>query len=75
MLFGFDMVIARSVVANAVSLAFCTLVNTALHRSLARRAPTEQKALDGRPSFVAVVALLYGVSLVATTAAIAVANA
>ena len=60
--------------ANAVALAFCTLVNTALHRSLARRSPADTAGVAGRPAFVTVVAVLYGVSLVATTAAIAVAN-
>ena len=57
-------------VANAVAVAFCTVVNTAVHRSLAlngRRAPG--------PSFAAVVAAMYGISLVATTAAIALADA
>jgi putative flippase GtrA len=61
--------------ANAAALAFCTLVNTALHRSLARRSPAAATRTDGRPSFVTVIAVLYGVSLVATTAAIAVTNA
>ena len=61
--------------ANAVALAFCTLVNTALHRSLARRSPTDAVGVAGRPSFVTVVAVLYGVSLLATTGAIAVAQA
>jgi putative flippase GtrA len=58
--------------ANAAALAFCTLVNTALHRSLARRSPA---ARPSPPSFVMVIAVLYGVSLAATTAAIAVAGA
>ena len=61
--------------ANAIALAFCTLVNTALHRSLARRCPADAVGVAGRPSFVTVVAVLYGVSLLATTGAIAVANA
>ena len=61
--------------ANAGALAFCTLVNTILHRSLAHRSPADAAGLAGRPSFVAVVAALYGVSLVATTVAIATANA
>jgi putative flippase GtrA len=61
--------------ANAVALAFCTLVNTALHRSLARRSPADAVGVTGRPSFVTVVAVLYGVSLLATTGAIAVADA
>jgi hypothetical protein len=61
--------------ANAAALAFCTLVNTALHRSLARRSPADRPGLAGRPSFVTVVAVLYGVSLVATTVAIALATA
>jgi putative flippase GtrA len=62
--------------ANAAALAFCTLVNTALHRSLARRRAVDPSASRASmPSFVLVVAVLYTVSLVATTAAIAVANA
>ncbi|HXN60869.1 MAG TPA: glycosyltransferase [Acidimicrobiales bacterium] len=58
--------------ANAAALAFCTLVNTALHRSLARRS---RGARPRRPSFAMVIAVLYGVSLAATSAAIAVAGA
>ena len=61
--------------ANASALAFCTLVNTALHRSLARRSPAGVRSVSGQPSFVTVIAVLYGVSLLATTGAIAVANA
>ena len=61
--------------ANAVALAFCTLINTALHRSLARRSRTGREGTSAQPSFAAVVVVLYGVSLVATTAAIAVAGA
>ncbi|MGO8824040.1 MAG: glycosyltransferase [Acidimicrobiales bacterium] len=61
--------------ANAVALAFCTLINTTLHRSLARRSRSGQEGPSAQPSFAAVVAVLYGVSLVATTAAIAVAGA
>jgi hypothetical protein len=61
--------------ANATALAFCTLVNTTLHRSLARHSPASLIDDPGRPSFVTVIAVLYGVSLVATTAAIAIANA
>ncbi len=61
--------------ANAVALALCTLVNTALHRSLAGRSRRDTAGSTGRPSFLTVVAVLYCVSLVATTAAIAVANA
>jgi hypothetical protein len=51
------------------------LVNTALHRSLARRPPADGVGVAGRPSFVTVVAVLYGVSLLATTGAIAVTDA
>jgi hypothetical protein len=61
--------------ANAVALAICTLVNTALHRSLALRSPADAAGGAGRPSFVSVVAALYGVSLLATTGAIAAADA
>jgi putative flippase GtrA len=60
--------------ANATALALCTLANTALHRSLARRSPTDVGGIAGRPSFVTVVAVLYGVSLLATTGAIALTN-
>ena len=62
--------------ANAAALAFCTLINTALHRSLARRAAPELAAARSPwPSFILVVSVLYTVSLAATTAAIAVVNA
>ncbi len=60
--------------ANAVALAFCTLVNTVLHRSLARRAVAGASGGRAGPSFALVVAVLYGVSLTATSAAIAVAT-
>jgi putative flippase GtrA len=60
--------------ANAAALALCTLANTTWHRSLARRSPADVGGMAGRPSFVTVVAALYGVSLLATTGAIAVAN-
>jgi putative flippase GtrA len=58
-------------VANAAALAFCTVVNTALHRSLAGRAPTRRDG-SARPPFVLMLGVLYGVSLVATSAVIAV---
>jgi hypothetical protein len=60
--------------ANAGALAFCTLVNTALHRSLARLSRGDMASISGQPTFVTVVAVLYAMSLVATTAAIALAN-
>jgi putative flippase GtrA len=60
--------------ANAAALAFCTLVNTALHRSLTRRSTPLLPPGRPAPPFVLVVAVLYAVSLAATTAAIAVAN-
>jgi putative flippase GtrA len=62
-------------IANAAALALCTLINTALHRSLARRARSGPEGPTGQPPFAAVVALLYAVSLVATTTAIAVVGA
>jgi putative flippase GtrA len=62
-------------IANAAALAFCTLINTALHRSLARRSRTGREGPSVQPPFAAVVAVLYAVSLVATTAAIAVVGA
>jgi putative flippase GtrA len=60
--------------ANAAALAFCTLVNTALHRSLARRSTPLLPPGRPAPPFVLVAAVLYAVSLAATSAAIAVAN-
>ncbi len=62
-------------VANAAALAFCTLINTALHRSLAGRSRRGREGPSVQPPFAAVVAVLYAVSLVATTAAIAVVGA
>jgi putative flippase GtrA len=63
--------------ANAAALAVCTLANTAWHHSLAREAPATSVARAVRgagPTLTSVVAVLFGVSLVATTAAIAVAT-
>ena len=57
--------------ANALALAFCTVVNTAVHRGAVRRREGSTPA----PSFVTVAAALFGVSLVATTAALALAQA
>jgi len=61
--------------ANAAALAFCTLVNTTLHRSLARRSPTASTLRSTGPPFVLIVAVLYAVSLAVTSAAIAVVGA
>jgi putative flippase GtrA len=60
--------------ANGAALAFCTLVNTVLHRSLARRRAPQPSTRRTAPPFVLVVAVLYMVSLAATTSAIALAN-
>jgi hypothetical protein len=62
--------------ANALALAFCTVVNTALHRGTTRSSETGHPAAAGpRPGFVTVAAALFGVSLVTTTAALALAQA
>ena len=63
--------------ANALALAFCTVVNTALHTGAVRRRQAGPDAAPGdpQPSFVTVTAALFGVSLVATTAALALAQA
>ncbi len=61
--------------ANAAALAFCTLVNTTLHHSLARRSPSGPVGPSTRPPFVVIVAVLYLVSLAVTSAAIAVTGA
>jgi hypothetical protein len=62
--------------ANALALAFCTVVNTALHRGAVRRSETigAGAAAALRPCFVTVTAALFGVSLVTTTAALALAQ-
>jgi hypothetical protein len=62
-------------IANATALAFCTLVNTALHRSLARGPGDRGRGKGAAPSFFVVMTALYGISLAATTAAIAGAGA
>jgi hypothetical protein len=63
--------------ANALALAFCTVVNTALHTGAVRRRQVGPDAAPAAPppSFVTVAAALFGVSLVATTAALALAQA
>jgi hypothetical protein len=62
--------------ANALALAFCTVVNTALHTGAVRRRGPGPEATAGTPppSFVTVTAALFGVSLVATTAALGLAQ-
>lgn len=61
--------------ANALALAFCTLVNTALHRSLAEGRNRLSGVQTRRPHFLATAAVLYAVSLTGTTAALLVAGA
>ncbi len=66
-------------IANAVALAFCTIINTALHRSLAQpptdAGPAAAPAPAIGPGFVSVTSALYGVSLVCTNLALLVAGA
>jgi putative flippase GtrA len=61
--------------ANALALAFCTLVNTALHRSLAEGRSRRSGTRTRRPQFLTTAAVLYAVSLTVTTAALLVAGA
>jgi putative flippase GtrA len=75
LLFAFGAKALGPLAANAVALAFCTLVNTALHRSLASgRAGTAHRHAT-RPRFVAMAAALYAVSLAFTTTALLVVGA
>ncbi|HEY1652176.1 MAG TPA: dolichyl-phosphate beta-glucosyltransferase [Acidimicrobiales bacterium] len=56
-------------IANAAALAFCTLINTALHRSLA--SGRDEGVPDGcRSHFLATTSALYAVSLTCTTSAL-----
>jgi putative flippase GtrA len=59
-----------ALVSNALALAFCTLVNTALHRSLARERTDGGVAQARRPHFLATTGVLYAVSLIGTTVAL-----
>ena len=61
-------------VANAVALAFCTLVNTALHRSLASGRSDRRTDDDRAPHFLVTAGALYAVSLTCTTGALLVAH-
>ncbi len=58
--------------SNALALAFCTLVNTVLHRSLAKGQNRGDVARTRRPHFLATAGALYSVSLSCTTAALLV---
>jgi putative flippase GtrA len=62
-------------VSNAAALAFCTLVNTALHRSLASGRVGGNVRDERRPHFLATAGALYAVSLTCTTSALLVAAA
>jgi putative flippase GtrA len=61
--------------SNAAALAFCTLVNTALHRSLAPGRGGIRAKDDRRPRFLAMAGVLYAVSLGFTSAALLVVGA
>jgi hypothetical protein len=61
-------------VSNALALAFCTVVNTALHRSLARGRSDDRGGVP-RPYFLATAGLLYAVSVIGTTLSLLVVAA
>lgn len=62
-------------VSNAVALAFCTVVNTALHRSLARGRSDGGVVRVPRPYFLATAGVLYAVGVIGTTLALMVVSA
>jgi Glycosyl transferase family 2 len=62
-------------IANAVALGFCTLVNTALHRTLASGRVCEGVPDGRRRHFLATTSALYAVSFTGTTIALLVAAA
>ncbi len=64
-----------ALVSNALALAFCTLVNTGLHRSLARERSDGGIAQVRRPRFLATAGVLYAVSLIGTTVALMLVSA
>ncbi len=61
--------------ANALALALCTLVNTSIHRTLARRMHGESADTADRPRFLGTVAGLFAISVALTTLALVVAGA
>ncbi|HWF16675.1 MAG TPA: glycosyltransferase [Acidimicrobiales bacterium] len=71
-LFAFGFKQFGPLASNALALAFCTLVNTALHRSLAKGQNRGDVARTRRPHFLATAGVLYAVSLSGTTAALLV---
>jgi glycosyltransferase involved in cell wall biosynthesis len=74
LLFALGFRVLGPLAANALALAFCTLFNTALHRSLAK-GRRRSGAGARRPSFLGTAGVLYAVSLSCTTAALLVAGA
>ena len=62
-------------ISNALALAFCTVVNTALHRSLARGRSDGGVARVPRPYFLATAGVLYAVSVIGTTLSLLVVAA
>jgi putative flippase GtrA len=62
-------------IANAVALGLCTLVNTALHRTLASSRADDGVSDGRRRHFLATTGALYAVSLTGTTIALLVAAA
>lgn len=74
LLFALGFRVFGPLAANALALAFCTLFNTALHRSLANgRGSSGARAR--RSSFLGTAGVLYAVSVSLTTAALLVAGA
>ena len=74
LLFALGFGVFGPLAANALALAFCTLFNTALHRSL-NKARDRSGAGTRRPSFLGTAGVLYAVSLGCTTAALLIAGA
>jgi putative flippase GtrA len=60
--------------ANAMALALCTLVNTSVHRALARRMHGDAVDVADPPRFIGAVAGLFAISAALTTLAIVVAG-
>jgi putative flippase GtrA len=75
LLFAFGVKALGPLAANAAALAFCTVVNTALHRSLSSGRAGGARRHATRPRFLAMAGALYAVSLAFTTTALLVVGA
>jgi putative flippase GtrA len=75
LLFAVGRPLVGNITANALALAFCTVVNTSVHRTLAQRLRGPLNRASNRPRFLAIATGLFAISLALTTLSLLAARA